>query len=172
MPSDLPPRSSTDADTSPVANEARAPMPADEAAPFAPMPMPDGAWRYAAPASGPVLSPAWRVALAIGWLAVMAAVAAFANSGFLVSSSPFWLDIPGLQVLPFLVPVAAVLALLRDWRFALLVSLAGAVGLAVVGGLDVAIGSAPVGKGELVLAANAALLTLAGLAGRLPRPST
>ena len=105
----------------------------------------------------------------VGWLAVMAGVASFANSGFLVSASPFWLDVPALPILPFITPVAAVFTLLRDWRYALLVSLAGAVSLAIVGVIDIGVGSRPVGKGEVVLAIAATLLTVAGLAGRVPR---
>lgn len=146
------------------------PLPAaNTAAPFQPMPMPEGAWRYTAPAPVRHITPAWRIALVIGWLAVMAGVASFANSGFLVASSPFWIDWPLLSILPFVIPVAAVLALLRDWRHSLLASLAGALSLAVVAVIDIGAGSRPVGKGELALAAAGVLLTVAGMAGRIPR---
>jgi hypothetical protein len=131
--------------------------------------MPAGGWRYEGPAPNRNLTPGWRGALVIGWLAVMAGVASFANSGFLVSASPFWLDVPALPILPFIVPVVAVFTLLRDWRYALLVSLGGAVSLAIVGVIDIGFGSRPVGKGEVVLAIGAVLLTVAGLAGRVPR---
>lgn len=146
------------------------PLPAADApAPFEPMPMPTGGWSYTAPSPARHMTPGWRGALVVGWLAVMAGVASFANSGFLVSASPFWLDVPLLPVLPFVVPVVAVFTLLRDWRFALLASLAGAVSLAVVGVIDIGFGSRPVGEGEVVLAIGGALLTVAGLAGRVPR---
>jgi hypothetical protein len=131
--------------------------------------MPEGGWRYAAHAAPRYITPGWRGTLVVGWLAVMAGVASFANSGFLVSASPFWLGVPALPVLPFVVPVGAVFALLRDWRHALLASLAGAVSVAAVGVVDITVGSRPVGKGEVVLAFGAVLLTLAGLAGRVPR---
>jgi hypothetical protein len=133
------------------------------------MPMPAGGWSYAGPAPVRHLTPGWRGALVIGWLALMAGVASFPNSGFLVSASPFWLDVPFLPVLPFIVPVVAVFTLLRDWRYALLASLAGAISLAVVGVIDIGFGSRPVGVGEVALAIGAVLLTVAGLAGRVPR---
>jgi hypothetical protein len=131
--------------------------------------MPEGGWRYVGAVPVRYITPAWRGTLVVGWLAVMAGVASFANSGFLVSASPFWLSVPALPVLPFIVPVGAVFALLRDWRYALLASLGGAVSLAVVGAIDIGAGSPPVGKGEVVLAIAAVLLTVAGLAGRVPR---
>jgi hypothetical protein len=133
--------------------------------------MPAGGWRYEEPPPTRNITPGWRGTLVVGWLAVMAGVASFANSGFLVSASPFWLDIPAMPVLPFIVPVVAVFTLLRDWRHALLASLAGAVSLAIVGAIDIGVGSRPVGKGEVVLAVGALLLTAAGLAGRVPRAS-
>jgi hypothetical protein len=133
--------------------------------------MPAGGWRYEGTVPRRNITPAWRCALVVGWLAVMAGVASFANSGFLVSASPFWLDIPALPILPFIAPVVAVFTLLRDWRYALLASLAGAASLAVVGAIDIGFGSRPVGKGEVVLAIGAMLLTVAGLAGRVPRSS-
>jgi hypothetical protein len=133
------------------------------------MPMPAGGWSYTGVAPKRHVTPGWRGALVVGWLAVMAGVASFANSGFLVSASPFWLDVPVLPVLPFVVPVVAVFTLLRDWRYALVASLAGAVSLAAVGLVDIGFGSRPVGKGEIVLAIGALLLTVAGLAGRVPR---
>ena len=145
------------------------PPPAADTSPsFTPMPMPEGAWRYMQPVPVRHVTPPWRIALVVGWLAVMAAVASFANSGFLVASSPFWLEWPMLSILPFVIPVAAVLTLLRDWRYCLLASLAAALSLAVIAVIDIGAGSRPVGKGELALAAAGALLTLAGLAGRIP----
>jgi hypothetical protein len=145
------------------------PSAADVPAPFEPLPMPSGGWQYIGALPVRYITPAWRGALVLGWLAVMAGVASFANSGFLVSASPFWLGIPALPILPFVVPVAAVFALLRDWRYELLASLAGAVSLAVIGLIDIGAGSRPVGKGEVVLAIGGVLLTVSGLAGRVPR---
>jgi hypothetical protein len=148
------------------------PAPADVPASFEPLAMPASEWGYADAPPARNITPAWRAVLGVGWLAILAGVASFANSGYLVSASPFWLETPVLAILPFIVPVVAVFALMRDWRHALLVSLAGAVSLAVVGVIDMMWGSRPVGKGEVVLAIGAALLTAAGLAGRVPRSTS
>jgi hypothetical protein len=148
------------------------PAPADVPVPLEPLAMPGGEWGYAERSPARYITPAWRAVLTIGWLAVMAGVASFANSGYLVSASPFWLETPVLAILPFIVPVVAVFALMRDWRHSLFVSLGGAVSLAVIGVIDMLWGSRPVGKGEVVLAIGAALLTAAGLAGRVPRSAS
>lgn len=119
-----------------------------------------------AASEGSRLTPSWRWALAGLWLLVMVGVGMVADVGVSLGNEPFWLS---TYVLPFLVPVATLVALVRDWRHTLALSFASAGVLAVIAAVDLA-DSPGIAAAELVLAAVAALGTAAAAAARTRRP--
>jgi predicted anti-sigma-YlaC factor YlaD len=110
------------------------------------------------------LTTGWRWVLACGWGTVMAGFGVMANTGFLLGNPPFWIDVP---VVPFVLPVAVLVALAVDWRWALALSFVAVVGSFTVAGVDVA-DAYSIGLGELAFAVVALLVTVAATAGRVP----
>jgi hypothetical protein len=98
----------------------------------------------------------------------MAGIGVVANAGFLIGNPPFWIDV---IVVPFALPVAALIAIAVDWRYALLMSFIAVAGTAVIGLIDLRHARA-VGLGELLFALVAFLVTVSALAGRVkPTPT-
>jgi hypothetical protein len=97
----------------------------------------------------------------------MAGIGIVANAGFLIGNPPFWID---WIVVPFVLPVVALIAIAVDWRYELAASFVAVAGTAVVGLIDLFHARA-VGLGELLFAFVALLMTLAALAGRVKEPA-
>jgi len=132
-------------------------MPSPEAMPFA-----------GAPSSHRrTLTTGWRWVLAGGWGMVMAGIGVVANTGFLLGDPPFWTG-NGLAVLPFLAPVLVLVALAADWRYEIPLSFVAVAATAAIGIADL-FHATPMGYGELIFAVVGLLVTLAAMAGLVPR---
>ncbi len=112
------------------------------------------------------LNGAWRWTLGLGWCIVLAGLGALAQAAFLVDADPWWLS---FKPLPFALPVAVLLALVSDARWALPLSLGGALVLGVLAAVDAIDGNPAVALGGAVCAASALLLTVAAILGRVRR---
>jgi len=140
-----------------------------------PLPPPQAIVPYeeaAAPAVVPrqrTLTPGWRWVLACGWGTVMAGIGVVANTGFILGDPPFWTG-NGLAVLPFVMPALVLVALAGDWRHTIPLSFAAVVSTAIIGLIDL-FHARPMGYGELLFAGVGLLVTLAAMAGRVPRPT-
>jgi hypothetical protein len=97
----------------------------------------------------------------------MAGIGVIANAGFLIGNPPFWID---WIVVPFVLPVAALIAIAVDWRYELAASFVAVAGTAVIGLIDLFHARA-VGLGELLFAFVALLITVAAMAGRVKPPA-
>ena len=136
--------------------------------PAAPMPSPEAMPFAGAPSSHRrTLTTGWRWVLAGGWGMVMAGIGVVANTGFLLGDPPFWTG-NGLAVLPFLAPVLVLVALAADWRYEIPLSFVAVAATAAIGIADL-FHATPMGYGELIFAVVGLLVTLAALAGLVPR---
>lgn len=113
----------------------------------------------------------WRNVTAVSWLVLGLALLALAISSRNAGKPTWWLgpesrpQFIGLWVIPFLAPIAAIIASLRFSRWATLVSLLSSLVLAVVALFDLQ-PTPGVAIGEFILAGAGVLITLASLAGR------
>lgn len=116
------------------------------------------------------LSGAWRWTLGLGWCVVLGGLGALAQAAYLVDADPWWLAV---KPLPFALPVAVLLALVSDGRWALPLSVAGALLIGVLAVVDAVSGNPVVALGEAVCAVSAGVLTLGASLGRVrPVPPT
>jgi hypothetical protein len=141
-----------------------------------PLPPPQAIVPYEEAAAPPVavsrprtLTQGWRWVLAAGWATVMAGIGVVANTGFILGDPPFWAG-NGLAVLPFIMPALVLVALAGDWRYTIPLSFAAVASTAIIGVIDLS-HARPMGYGELLFALVGLLVTLAALAGRVPRPT-
>lgn len=142
-----------------------------------PLSPPSGPWAeparpYEMPVTEPDRPPSrlgggWRWTLGLGWCVVLGGLGALAQAAFLVDADPWWLVV---RPLPFALPVAVLLALVSDSRWALPLSGAAAAVLAVLAIVDAAGGNPVVAVAEAVCALSGILLTLAAVLGRDPVP--
>lgn len=114
------------------------------------------------------LTGAWRWTLGLGWCVVLGGLGALAQAAYLVDADPWWLAV---KPLPFALPVAVLLALVSDGRWALPLSATGAAVIGVLAVVDAVRGNPVVAIGEAVCAASGAVLTLAAALGRVRRPA-
>jgi hypothetical protein len=119
------------------------------------------------PARQHTLTTGWRWVLACGWGTVMAGIGVVANTGFILGDPPFWTG-NGLAILPFLFPVLVLVALAGDWRYTIQLSFVAVGVTAVIGVIDL-FHARPMGVGELLFALVGLLVTIAAMAGRVPR---
>jgi hypothetical protein len=106
--------------------------------------------------------------LALGWLGIMSALGLVANTGDIIGTPPLWYP---LRIVPFVLPVATLLALAYDWRHTLRLSFAAAVVLGVTALVD-AFYAPAMAAAEAVLTVAALLVTWAAAAGRVrPGPA-
>jgi hypothetical protein len=97
----------------------------------------------------------------------MAGIGVIANGAVLVGNPPFWID---WILIPFALPVLTLVALAIDWRYEIALSFVAVAGTAAIGLIDLFHARAA-GLGELAFAGVALLVTIAALAGRVPRPT-
>ncbi len=152
--------------------ETERPLPPPDAVPTLPPPTPmpsSEAMRFAgAPATHRrTLTTGWRWVLACGWGMVMAGIGVVANTGFLLGDPPFWTG-NGLAVLPFVVPVLVLVALAADWRYEIALAFVAVAATAAIGVVDL-FHAPPMGYGELIFALVGLLVTIAAMAGLVPR---
>jgi hypothetical protein len=117
------------------------------------------------------LRPPWAAITVVTWLAVTAALAAVAISSRNVGKPTWWLGTASdptfvaLWFLPFLAPIAAIIAALRYARWASFVGMGASLAIAAIAVIDIE--STPgVALMEIVVAACAMTTAIASLAGR------
>lgn len=151
----------------------------------APLPPPDVDAVPAAPVAVLLLDPPprageltlrWRVATAVTWIAVGLALAAVWNASVQLGLSTWWLGPRGdpqprvVQLLPFVPPVAMVLATINNVRWSCWYGLVAAAAIAAVGVGDLdRVGS--LAATELAIAGAAAAISLAALTGTYRSPA-
>ena len=114
---------------------------------------------------------AWRWMLAVLWIVVIGALGALGQEAFLVDSGPFWLS---FTLLPFALPVAALITILSDSRRVIQWSMLAVAGTGAIGAIDLAKHHRGTGMVEVALAASALVGVLACALNRavvLPRPA-
>lgn len=117
------------------------------------------------------LRPPWAAITVVTWLAVTAALAAVAISSRNVGKPTWWLGTASdptfvaLWFLPFLAPIAAIIAALRHARWASFVGMGASLAIAAIAVVDIE-SSPGVALMEIVVAACAMTTAIASLAGR------
>jgi hypothetical protein len=116
------------------------------------------------------LTPGWRIAMAIAWIAVVLAFAAVWNTSVQLGRSTWWLGPRGeptpriVQFVPFVAPVAMVLASIDNIRWVAIAGIGAAIVTAGVGIGD--IGRVPaIAAVELAIAIAAGAISVAALTG-------
>ena len=133
------------------------------------MPVGGGAPFSGAPVHGRPgqLTTGWRWVLVLGWAAIVIGLMAVGGAGDVLGKPPWWLD-GALVVVPFVVPLLALVAAYMNARWAIWVGLVGVVSLAVTALIDRS-DSPGVAAATGVLALIGLLITVSSLAGRIPR---
>jgi hypothetical protein len=133
------------------------------------MPVGGGAPFSGAPVHGRPgqLTTGWRWVLVLGWAAIVVGLMAVGGAGDVLGKPPWWLD-GALVVVPFVVPLLALVAAYMNARWAIWVGLVGVVSLAVTALIDRS-DSPGVAAATGVLALIGMLITVSSLAGRIPR---
>ena len=142
----------------PTGGPSTPPVPPDLEPPFADAPV------HARPGQ---LTPGWRWVLMLGWLSVIVGLMAVGGAADVIGKLPWWLD-GALVVVPFVLPVLAVLAAIANWRGAIWLGLAAVVSVAVTALVDLD-DSPGVAAATGVLALIGLLTTVSSTAGRVPR---
>jgi hypothetical protein len=118
------------------------------------------------------LTPAWRVVFCIGWIGVVLVFAAVWKSGRTLGLAPWWLGPSGdphsvfVNLIPFVLPVATVVAALRNLRHLPYIGVVAALGTAVVALVD-SRDFGGIAAVEFAAAAAGLLVSVASLAGLL-----
>ena len=118
------------------------------------------------------LTPAWRVVFCIGWIGVVLVFAAVWKSGRTLGLAPWWLGPSGdphsvvVNLIPFVLPIAAVVASFRKVRHLPFVGIVAAAGTAAVALVDLGRFDG-IGAVELAAAAAGLLVSVASFAGML-----
>jgi hypothetical protein len=113
------------------------------------------------------LTTGWRWVLLLGWGMVVGGLFAVAGAGEVLGKPPWWM--PGIvAVVPFVLPVLAVIAASTNHRWALWIGLAAGVSLGLTALAD-ASDSPGLAAATAVLALVGLLTTLAAFAGRVPK---
>ena len=117
----------------------------------------------------------WRIGTALTWLSVVLAMAAVWNASVQLGLSTWWLGPRGdprprvIQLTPFVAPALMLLGTINNLRWLAWYGLAAAGAVAAVGFGDLdRVGS--IAATELVIAAAAALISLASLTGTYRAP--
>jgi hypothetical protein len=127
-------------------------------------------WTPARDARPGELTPAWRVVLGVAWAGVVLGLAAMWKSARTLGLSPWWLGPESnpralvVQILPFVLPVAMVIATMRNLRHLPFLGMGTAVVVAAIatGDLDRSSGLAAV---EFAMATAGLLASVAAIAG-------
>jgi hypothetical protein len=142
--------------------------------PWMPVAPPDAPWNDLRGLRGGELTIGWRIAFAVGWLAVFFGFAAIWKTSVELGLSTWWLG-PAAQpqplpvrLLPFAAPTAMVVGALSGWRFLPWAGLGAAAATAAI-----ALGELRefprFGGLELLLALAGALISLGSIAGTYRR---
>ncbi len=108
----------------------------------------------------------WQWIAIIGWAVVVYGISAAGQGGDQLGKRPWWLD--GLLVpIPFLLPLAAGITAIINWRWSTVVGLLAVASTALVAVAD-RTASPGVAAAEGVIALVGLLTTLAASAGRVP----
>jgi hypothetical protein len=111
----------------------------------------------------------WRWVLQVGWVLIVITMFAVGGGSQQLGKPTWWLDLPPAIVVPFILPVLAVLLAVRNAPRALLVGWLASASLALTAALDIrpSPGAALIEAG---LALAGALITTSALAGRMEPP--
>jgi hypothetical protein len=104
----------------------------------------------------------------LGWGIVVYGISASGQGGDQLGKPPWWLDSPPLTVIPFVLPLSAGIAAIRNWRCSTLLGVAAALATGVVAVID-RTDSPGVAAAEGVVALIGLVTTVAASAGRMPK---
>ncbi len=113
------------------------------------------------------LHPMWRYGLAVAWAASLVGLLVPENQGYDLGKRPFWWD---GAILVVAAVVAVVILVLRDWRWAPLLSIGMSLVLAVLALPDLAENTGIAVK-QLAIAAGILLVSIGSLSAWSPRSS-
>ncbi len=118
------------------------------------------------------LTDTWRTVAVVSWLLVLFAIIAVAVTSRNIGKPTWWLGPESnpsfvlLWALPFVAPIASIIAAVKFGRIASFVGFGSALLLGVIGAAD--IGNTPgVALVECVIAVSSALIAIATFAGRI-----
>ena len=111
------------------------------------------------------LHPMWRYGLAVAWAASLVGLLVPENQGYDLGKRPFWWD---GAILVVAAVVAVVILVLRDWRWAPLLSIGMSLVLAVLALPDLAENTGIAVK-QLAIAAGILLVSIGSLSAWSPR---